>query len=60
MTDAELEAYVNATLALQGFTLDDERRARVVATFARNAEIARLVTGFDPGELTDPAPQFVP
>ncbi len=60
ISDTSLDEYVAAAALLQGFALDADQLARVQVVFRRNAAIAELVMGFDPGETAEPAPQFRP
>jgi hypothetical protein len=60
MTEEEAAAYVEATAGLLGFTLDAAQLARVAAVFARNADMAALLTDFELPEAAEPAPQFRP
>ena len=49
------EAYVDQTAALLGISLDDERRAGVIAAFAAFADAAALLMNFPLPEETEPA-----
>lgn len=60
MKPAEIESFVAASAQAQGLTLDPEQLQRVVAVFARNAEIAHLVLEFDLPASIEPAPVFTP
>lgn len=60
MTLDEASAYVEAAALAQGFTLSPDQLARVAAVFARNAEMAVLVTEFELPESAEPATQFRP
>jgi hypothetical protein len=60
MNDRLIDEYVAAAARLQGFDLDTEQLERVRSVFRRNAEMARLVMEFDPGERAESAPQFCP
>ncbi len=60
MNAAEIEQYVAAAASAQGLKLDPEQLRRVVAVFARNADIARLVLDFDLPDSVEAAPVFTP
>ena len=60
MTLDEATVYVQTMARAQGFTLSTDQLARVAAVFARNAEMAALVTEFELPESAEPATQFRP
>jgi hypothetical protein len=60
MKRLDAERFVIGAARAQGFDLDAEQLQRVVAVFARNAELAKLVLELDAPESTEPAPVFKP
>jgi len=58
--DKPLEAYVRATLALQGYTFDDAEIAEIVMQFSRLEAIARTVFDWPLPFASEAAPVFRP
>jgi hypothetical protein len=54
------EEYVRRTIAALGWTLTPEQTTRVAAAWARNVEVAALVTDFDLPDDIEPAAIFRP
>jgi Protein of unknown function (DUF4089) len=58
--DNPLEAYVRASLALQGYAFDDAEIAEIVMQFSRLEAIARTVFDWPLTFASEPAPVFRP
>jgi hypothetical protein len=58
--DKQLEAYVRAALALQGYRFDDAEMAEIVMQFSRLEAIARTVFERRLPFASAPAPVFRP
>jgi hypothetical protein len=58
--DNPLEAYVRATLALQGYRFDETQIAEIVVQFSRLAVIARTILQCPLPPGSDAAPVFRP
>jgi hypothetical protein len=58
MTDAELDAYMDATAALLELPIAPEWRAEVRANLAMTFRLGRLVAEFELPDEADPAPVF--
>jgi hypothetical protein len=58
--DNPLDAYVRATLVLQGYTFDDAEIAEIVMQFSRLGAIARTVFDYPLPFASEPAPVFRP
>ena len=58
--DNPLEAYVRATLALQGYKFGDAEIAEIVMQFSRLEAIARTVLEWPLPFASEPAPVFRP
>jgi hypothetical protein len=58
MTDAELEAYMDATACLLGIAIAPEWRAPVLANLAGAFRMAALVADFSLPDEAEPAPVF--
>jgi hypothetical protein len=58
MTDAELDAYLDAAAKALGLTLAPEWRDAVRANLAVTFAMGALVTGFPLPDEADPAPVF--
>jgi hypothetical protein len=57
-TDADLEAYVDASAAVLGLTIAPEWRAAVRANLAVTFRFAGVVAEFDLPDEAEPAPVF--
>jgi hypothetical protein len=60
MTEAEIEAHVDATAAVLGLPLAPEHRPGVVRYFALAAQMAGQVMGLPLGIEDEPASVFLP
>jgi Protein of unknown function (DUF4089) len=58
--DNPLEAYVRATLALQGYAFGDAEIAQIVMQFSRLETISRTVFDWQLPFASEPAPVFRP
>jgi hypothetical protein len=58
--DNPLEAYVRATLALQGYKFGDAEIAEIVMQFSRLEAISRTVFDWPQPNASEPAPVFRP
>lgn len=60
MTDAELEAYMDASAAVLGIAIAPEWRAAVRANLALSLRMAETVAAFPLEDEAEPAPVFTP
>lgn len=59
MTDAELDAYIDASAVVLGLTIAPEWRAAVRANLAVTFRLASVVAEFELPDEAEPAPVFV-
>lgn len=60
MTDAEIEAWMDASAAMLGIAIDPAWRAAVMANLALCVRMGALVEGFALEDEAEPAPVYVP
>ena len=60
MTDAEIEAFMDASAAMLGIAIDPAWRAAVKANLAMSFRMAALMDGFALEDEAEPAPVFTP
>ncbi|MCX7376149.1 MAG: DUF4089 domain-containing protein [Alphaproteobacteria bacterium] len=60
MTDAELEAYMDASAAVLGIAIAPEWRDAVRANLALSLRMATVVAAFPLEDEAEPAPVFTP
>ena len=60
MTDAELDAYMDASVTVLGIAIAPEWRAAVRANLALSLRMAAVVAAFPLEDEAEPAPVFTP